>query len=65
MGKRELSYDELSKMVNESYKKTGDIRETVKETGVPPWFGPEARAIVLDAEFWHLLRAGWSLYSKM
>ena len=30
-----LSYDELSKMVNDSYKKTGDVRETVKETGVP------------------------------
>ena len=32
---RKLSYEELSKMVNESYKKTGDVRETVKETGVP------------------------------
>ena len=35
MGKKKLSYEELSKMVNESYKKTGDVRETVKETGVP------------------------------
>jgi hypothetical protein len=30
-----LSYRELSKTVNDSYKKTEDVRETVKETGVP------------------------------
>jgi hypothetical protein len=30
-----LSYEELSKTVNDSYKKTEDVRETVKETGVP------------------------------
>ena len=29
----DLSYDELSKLVNESYLRTGDIRETMKETG--------------------------------
>ena len=28
------SYDQLCKKVNDSYKKTGDIRETVKETGI-------------------------------
>ena len=28
------SYDELSKMVNESYARTKDIRETMRETGV-------------------------------
>ena len=28
------SYDELSKIVNESYKKTQDIRKTMKETGL-------------------------------
>ena len=30
-----MSYDEMSKVVNESYAKTNDIRKTVKETGVP------------------------------
>ena len=30
-----LSYDELSKIVLTSYKKTNDIRKTVKETGIP------------------------------
>lgn len=30
-----MTYDELSKVVNESYAKTNDIRETVKETGIP------------------------------
>ncbi len=30
-----LSYEELSKEVNDTYKKTEDVRETVKETGVP------------------------------
>ena len=28
------SYDELSKRVNESYRTTRDIRETMKETGL-------------------------------
>jgi hypothetical protein len=28
-----LSYEELSKVVNDSYKKTGDVRKTVRETG--------------------------------
>ena len=28
------SYDELSKMVNESYARTKDIRNTMRETGV-------------------------------
>ena len=28
------SYDELSAKVNESYKRTDDVRETVKETGI-------------------------------
>ena len=28
------SYNELSKMVNESYAKTKDIRKTMRETGV-------------------------------
>tara|TARA_Y100000593_G_scaffold77179_1_gene142799 strand:+ start:116 stop:280 length:165 start_codon:yes stop_codon:yes gene_type:complete len=28
------SYDELSKIVNASYAKTKDIRETMRETGV-------------------------------
>ena len=32
---RNLSYEELSKIVNESYAKTNDIRKTVKETGIP------------------------------
>ena len=32
---RNLSYDELSKIVNESYANTNDIRKTVKETGIP------------------------------
>ena len=35
MGKKEQSYRELSKMVNDTYKKTEDVRETVKETGIP------------------------------
>ena len=35
MGKHELSYEELSNLVNESYARTNDIRKTVKETGVP------------------------------
>ena len=35
MGEKEQSYEELSKTVNDSYKKTVDVRETVKETGVP------------------------------
>ena len=30
-----MSYDELSKVVNESYAKTNNIRKTVKETGIP------------------------------
>tara|TARA_Y100001934_G_C12187983_1_gene694938 strand:- start:712 stop:882 length:171 start_codon:yes stop_codon:yes gene_type:complete len=30
-----LSYDELSKIVQTSHKKTNNIRETVKETGIP------------------------------
>ena len=30
-----MTYDELSKVVNESYAKTNDIRKTVKETGIP------------------------------
>ena len=28
------SYDELCAKVNESYKRTNDVRETVKETGI-------------------------------
>ena len=28
------SYDELSAKVNKSYKRTNDVRETVKETGI-------------------------------
>jgi len=28
-------YDELSRIVNEYYKKNGDIRETMKETELP------------------------------
>ena len=28
------TYDDWSKTVNDSYRKTGDIRETVKETGL-------------------------------
>ena len=31
---RNLSYGELSEIVNASYAKTNDIRETMKETGV-------------------------------
>ena len=31
---RKLSYGELSQIVNASYAKTNDIRETMKETGV-------------------------------
>ena len=30
-----MSYDEMSKVVNESYAKTKDVRKTVKETGIP------------------------------
>ena len=30
-----MSYDELSRVVNESYAKTKDVRKTVKETGIP------------------------------
>ena len=30
-----MTYEELSKTVNESYAKTNDIRKTVKETGIP------------------------------
>ena len=30
-----MTYDALSKTVNESYAKTNDIRKTVKETGIP------------------------------
>ena len=29
------SYDELSRIVNECYKKNNNIRETMKETGLP------------------------------
>ena len=29
-----MTYDELSAIVNKSYRETGDIRKTVKETGV-------------------------------
>ena len=28
------SYDEISEIANESYKRTNDIRETVRETGI-------------------------------
>ena len=35
MNINQMTYDELSKTVNESYAKTNDIRKTVKETGVP------------------------------
>ena len=31
----DASYDELSRIVNECYKKNGDIRETMKETDLP------------------------------
>ena len=30
-----MTYDELSKVVNDSYANTHDIRKTVKETGIP------------------------------
>jgi len=30
----DFSYDDLSELVNESYLCTGDIRETMKETGL-------------------------------
>ena len=30
-----MTYNELSEIVNNSYRETGDIRKTVKETGVP------------------------------
>ena len=29
-----MTYDELSEIVNKSYRETRDIRKTVKETGV-------------------------------
>ena len=29
-----MTYKELSEIVNKSYRETGDIRKTVKETGV-------------------------------
>ena len=29
-----MNYDDLSKLVNDAYRETGDIRETVKETGL-------------------------------
>ena len=32
---RNLSYQELSKLVNKSYKKTKDVRKISQETGVP------------------------------
>ena len=34
MNINQMTYDEMSKVVNESYAKTNDIRKTVKETGV-------------------------------
>ena len=34
MNKNNLSYRELSEIVNASYAKTKDIRETMRETGV-------------------------------
>ena len=30
-----MTYDEMSKVVNESYATTNDIQKTVKETGIP------------------------------
>jgi len=30
-----MSYEELAKTVNVSYRKTRDIRATIKETGIP------------------------------
>ena len=27
-----MTYDDLSKLVNDAYRETGDIRETMKET---------------------------------
>ena len=30
-----MNYNELSEIVNKSYRETGDVRKTVKETGVP------------------------------
>ena len=35
MNINQMTYDALSKLVNESYAKTDDIRKTVKETGIP------------------------------
>jgi len=35
MNINQMTYDEMSKVVNESYAKTNDIRKTVKETGIP------------------------------
>ena len=29
-----MNYNELSEIVNKSYRETGDVRKTVKETGV-------------------------------
>ena len=34
MNKNNISYRELSEIVNASYAKTKDIRETMRETGV-------------------------------
>tara|TARA_B100000676_G_C17248833_1_gene422416 strand:+ start:83 stop:241 length:159 start_codon:yes stop_codon:yes gene_type:complete len=28
-----MNYDDLSKLVNDAYRETGDIRETMKEAG--------------------------------
>ncbi len=30
-----MTYEEMSKVVNESYATTKDVRKTVKETGIP------------------------------
>ena len=30
----DFSYDDLSKLVNDAYRETGDIRETMRETGL-------------------------------
>ena len=42
-----------------------DDAPTAGGASIPPWFGPEARAVLLDGELWHLLRTGWSWYNKM
>ena len=40
------SYDELCSKVNETYKRTNDVRETVKETGIdPPTFTEQVNLI--------------------